>query len=166
MDFSEDEAARHSLDDVLAKAGLDRAELELEIAEEMMDRHAGVLRKLAPYDHTFQVTAWKTSWREPYWFLSIECPQWALSDTERGYWATSTPWLCLAEHMAKDYLVGMLRLDYKHWDQIAVNVTRGIGPGYDEQPYRWSSLFWAQWDGVKDSLAFWRVRRDVRRRNR
>lgn len=128
-------------------------------------KQQALMRALAPYDHTFQVKAWREA-HGPYWFLGIEAPQWALSEFERGHWGTQTPWLHLAEYMAKDYLVCKLDLKYEYWDQITVNVTKGIGPVQDYGDYPWSSWPWAQWAGVVDTWKFWLLRRDIKRLRR
>lgn len=121
------------------------------------------LRALAPYDHTFQVTAWPYgSW----WVLEIEAPSWALSGKERGYWVTQTPWLRLAEYMAKDCLACTLDLDYKLWDQITVNVVRGIGPVEDDNEHPIRSWLTGIQYGIRDSYYKWCIERDAKRARR
>lgn len=110
--------------------------------------------------HTFQVNAWRDG---PFWLLEVEPAPWM---PQNYCWATQTPWFHLAEYMAKDLIFCMLDLDYKHWDQVKVNATKGIGPCQDYGSYPWSSWLWAQWAGIVDTYKFWRVRRDARRRNR
>lgn len=134
------------------------ASVELTAAiEHVMNRYGDVFLGLAPYDHTFQVTAWRDG---VWWFLEIERPSWC--EPNKWWGSTQTPWLSLAEYMAKDLLVCVLDLDYKYWDQITVNITRGIGPVEDGG---WSlrSWLWAQWSGLVDMYRRWRVEREAKR---
>lgn len=111
---------------------------------------------MSPYDHVFQVTAWKDG---PYWVLEIEAPKSMLRGKDPGYWATQTPWLWLAEYMVKDYLHGMLDLDDEH--DLRVNVTKGIGPKQHWEPWSLRSWCWAQYAGVRDAWHKWRWERQL-----
>jgi hypothetical protein len=133
---------------------VDKEELDAAM-DHVMRHHGGVLRKLAPYDHTWQVTAHRDgSW----WELDIEVPEWA---GDCGEWVTQTPWLRLAEYMAKDLIAGMLDLDYEKRDQISVDVTRRDIVDFT----RFSLRDWllAQWYGVVDTYRRWLVEREVKK---